>query len=51
MELCGWCDEEIDPDDWIDDGERECTYHSQQFCSARCQVEHNTYCEEVAQED
>lgn len=38
---CGWCDNEFDTDDWIEDGERECEDCDQRFCSERCQQEHN----------
>ena len=38
---CGWCDEEFDTDDWIEDGERGCESCGQQFCSEKCQREHD----------
>ena len=38
---CGWCDEDIDIDDWTDDGERKCEECSQEFCSEQCEREHN----------
>ncbi len=40
MERCGWCDEEFEYDDWLDNGEHECADHAQKFCSAQCESEH-----------
>lgn len=44
MELCHYCDEEFDVDDWIDDGEPTCEECGAEFCSFRCRDLHAEYC-------